>query len=157
MDEILIKPKSQAELDAFLARTNGRVIGNDAVPDAPAGSGIQVAPEFKVPTQYIVKVDPARFDLSSFNADAQRAGLSGATVFSSEEAARLLAGIVKEKAAGLSVSPNFVAESNALLFQTEEAPIPGSGYEDALIPNLPRGDTYSRIGEWVVGLPQSIG
>ncbi|WP_223299826.1 EamA family transporter, partial [Meiothermus taiwanensis] len=26
-----------------------------------------------------------------------------------------------------------------------------------LIPNLPRGDTYSRIGEWVVGLPQSIG
>jgi hypothetical protein len=67
LDEILIKPKSQAELDAFLARTNGRVIGNDAVPDAPAGSGIQVAPEFKVPTQYIVKVDPARFDLSSFN------------------------------------------------------------------------------------------
>lgn len=108
------------------------MIGNDAVPDAPAGSGIQVAPEFKVPTQYIVKVDPARFDLSSFNADAQRAGLSGATVFSSEEAARLLAGIVKEKAAGLSVSPNFVAESNALLFQTEEAPIPGGGYEDAL-------------------------
>ncbi|WP_220452102.1 hypothetical protein, partial [Meiothermus taiwanensis] len=34
---------------------------------------------------------------------------------------------------------------------------PGGSFDAVVIPNLPRGDTYSRIGEWVVGLPQSIG
>jgi len=132
LDEILINPKSQAELDAFLSRTGGTVIGNDAVPDPPPGSGIQIRPEYKNPTQYLVRVDPTRFDLGSFKADAEKSGLSGATVFSSDAAARLLAGIVKEKAAGLSVSPNFVAEGDAILHRTEEQPLSGGGYEDAL-------------------------
>jgi hypothetical protein len=132
LDEILIRPKSQAELEAFLSRTGGSVIGDDAVPEPPPGSGIQLRPEDRTPTLYTVRVDPRRFDLGSFKADAEKAGLSGATAFSSEEAARLLAGIVREKAAGLRVSPNFVGEGAALLFQTEEQPLPGGGYEDAL-------------------------
>ncbi|WP_299432482.1 S8/S53 family peptidase [uncultured Meiothermus sp.] len=132
LDEILINPRSQAELDAFLSRTNGLLIGNNTVPEPPAGSGIQIRPEYKTPTQYLVKVDPTRFDLGSFKADAEKSGLSGATVFSSDGAARLLAGIVREKAAGLSVSPNFVAEGDALLYRTEEQPLSGGGYEDAL-------------------------
>lgn len=130
LDEIIINPKSQAELDAFLARTGGSLIGNNAVPEPPAGSGIQLKPEYKTPTQYTVKVNPARFDLNSFKSDAQKSGLSGATAFSSEGAARLLAGIVKEKAAGLKVSPNFVAEGSGLLFSTEENPA-GAGFDDA--------------------------
>lgn len=130
VNEMLIAPKDQAELDGFLSRTNGILIGNDAVPEAPQGSGIQIKPEFKQATQHIVRVDPSRFELAGLNADAQKSGLSGATAFSSDSAARLLAGVAKEKANGLKVSPNFVAEGSAVLFSTQENPS-GAGFDDA--------------------------
>jgi hypothetical protein len=130
-DEILIRPKDDAELRAFLERTGGTVIGDDRVPEPPPGSGIQLRPEDRVPTLYVVRVDPTRFSLEGFEANAQRAGLRGATVFSGERAARLLAGIVGERVRGLEVSPNFVAEPAAVLFRTEEHPSGGS-FEDAL-------------------------
>jgi hypothetical protein len=130
-DEILIRPKDDAELRAFLERTGGTVIGDDRVPEPPPGSGIQLRPEDRVPTLYVVRVDPTRFSLEGFEANAQRAGLRGATVFSGERAARLLAGIVGERVRGLKVSPNFVAEPADVLFRTEEHPSGGS-FEDAL-------------------------
>jgi hypothetical protein len=130
-DEILIRPKDDAELRAFLERTGGTVIGDDRVPEPPPGSGIQLQPEDRVPTLYVVRVDPTRFSLEGFEANAQRAGLRGATVFSGERAARLLAGIVGERVRGLKVSPNFVAEPADVLFRTEEHPLGGS-FEDAL-------------------------
>jgi hypothetical protein len=130
-DEILIRPKDDAELQGFLQRTGGTVIGDDRVPEPPPGSGIQLRPEDRVPTLYVVRVDPTRFSLEGFEANAQRAGLRGATVFSGERAARLLAGIVGERVRGLKVSPNFVAEPADVLFRTEEHPSGGS-FEDAL-------------------------
>jgi len=130
-DEILIRPEGDAELQAFLERTGGTVIGDDRVPEPPPGSGIQLRPEDRVPTLYVVRVDPTRFSLEGFEANAQRAGLRGATVFSGERAARLLAGIVGERVRGLKVSPNFVAEPADILFRTEEHPSDGS-FEDAL-------------------------
>jgi hypothetical protein len=130
-DEILIRPKDDAELQGFLQRTGGTVIGDDRVPEPPPGSGIQLRPEDRVPTLYVVRVDPTRFSLEGFEANAQRAGLRGATVFSGERAARLLAGIVGERVRGLKVSPNFVAEPADILFRTEEHPLGGS-FEDAL-------------------------
>lgn len=130
-DEILIRPKDNAELQAFLTRTGGTVIGDDRVPEPPPGSGIQLRPEDRVPTLYTVRVDPSRFSLEGLEANAQRAGLQGATAFSSERAARLLAGVVGERVRGLQVSPNFVAEGSDLLFRTEEHPS-GAGFEDAL-------------------------
>jgi len=132
-DEILIRPKDDAELQAFLQRTGGTVIGDDRVPEPPPGSGIQLRPEDRVPTLYVVRVDPTRFSLEGFEANAQRAGLRGATVFSGERAARLLAGIVGERVRGLKVSPNFVAEPADILFRTEEHPLgSGESFEDAL-------------------------
>jgi hypothetical protein len=130
-DEILIRPKDDAELQGFLQRTGGTVIGDDRVPEPPPGSGIQLRPEDRVPTLYVVRVDPTRFSLEGFEANAQRAGLRGATVFSGERAARLLAGIVGERVRGLKVSPNFVAEPAAVLFRTWEHRSDGS-FEDAL-------------------------
>jgi hypothetical protein len=131
--EILIRPKDDAELQAFLQRTGGAVIGDDRVPEPPPGSGIQLRPEDRVPTLYVVRVDPTRFSLEGFEANAQRAGLRGATVFSGERAARLLAGIVGERVRGLKVSPNFVAEPADVLFRTEEHPLgSGGSFEDAL-------------------------
>jgi hypothetical protein len=132
-DEILIRPKDDAELQGFLQRTGGTVIGDDRVPEPPPGSGIQLRPEDRVPTLYVVRVDPTRFSLEGFEANAQRAGLRGATVFSGERAARLLAGIVGERVRGLKVSPNFVAEPADILFRTEEHPLgSGGSFEDAL-------------------------
>jgi serine protease len=132
-DEILIRPKDDAELRAFLQRTGGTVIGDDRVPEPPPGSGIQLRPEDRVPTLYVVRVEPTRFSLEGFEANAQRAGLRGATVFSGERAARLLAGIVGERVRGLKVSPNFVAEPADVLFRTQEHPLgSGGSFEDAL-------------------------
>ena len=65
-DEILIRPEGDAELQAFLERTGGTVIGDDRVPEPPPGSGIQLRPEDRVPTLYVVRVDPTRFSLEGF-------------------------------------------------------------------------------------------
>jgi hypothetical protein len=119
-NEILLSPADGAELNDFLSRYGGEVIGSDAIPAPPAELGLQLDPEALKPRQYTIRLDPSGFALDTFAADAERAGLKGEVKISASDAARLLALIAREAAAGTRISPNFVAE--AQLERTEEHP-----------------------------------
>jgi hypothetical protein len=129
------------------------VVRSDAVPEPPAGAGINMDAQYRQATQYLVRVDTSAVDLGTFAADASRAGFAGRVRISDEVAARLLALAARERAAGARVSPNFVGLNQGLLWQTEEHPIDAIRFVDAL--GISRfGATGSRSGvarawQWV--------
>src|SRR5262249_19653406 len=112
VNEVLIAPKDQAELDAFLARYQATVVADNAVPPPPAALGITLDPALNQATEYTVRVDASRFGLSRFESDARAAGIGGTVAISSEAAAELLALVVHESSSGLKIGPNFVFESH---------------------------------------------
>jgi len=131
VDELLVAPADEEELRGVLDRTGGRVVGTNAVPDAPRGSRIIVEDTFKRPTRYVVRVDASRFPLDSFKDDAAKRGLRGTYRISSEAAARLLALASHEQLLGTRVTPNFLYQPDAMLHRTRERPLPGNLSDDA--------------------------
>lgn len=142
VNEVLLSPKSQSELQDFLNRYGGAVLANNAVPTPPADSGITLDPKYTQPTEYLIKVDPARLSLANFKADAERGGLGGSFRISSEDGAKLLALVAHELAGGRGASPNFVGKADApgdtVLLKTDE----GSGNDAFKWPEF--GDTGSQ-------------
>src|SRR5262249_46922860 len=124
LDEVIVPA---ADLDAFVARYHGRVVGSDAVPVPPKELGLAVTD--LAPTQYTVHVDGSAFDPSSFASDAARAGIKGEVAISSDAALKLLALVTREKANGVHVSPNFVGQASGLLSSTREHPT-NNGFRD---------------------------
>jgi hypothetical protein len=120
-NELMLAPKSAAELAAFLARYGGVVLRDNAVPPAPADLGVTIDPSYAMPTMYLVRLDPSTFSTAAFTGDAQDAGVHGSVTISDGASASLLAIFAHERAAGLDVSPNFVLTPSALLNSTSEA------------------------------------
>lgn len=152
LGEVAVYPTNQAELDGFLSRHGGTVIGTNAVPEPPAGLGITLDPNYKTPTEYLVKVDASTFDPKTFAVDMNRLGVGGAFKFSSDEGVRLMALITNEKASGHKVSPNYVNSPNAVMLSTREQPS-GGGFDDAFSASLfPRyqnnGSKASVVQAW---------
>ncbi len=121
-NQVLIIPKNQQELDSFLARYSGTIIGTNAVPEPPARLGVVLDPKYKVPAEYLVRVDATSFDPKSFTADATRIGLRGAFKFSSEKGLKLMALITHEKASGHRMRLNYLYEGHGVLLSTQERP-----------------------------------
>jgi hypothetical protein len=119
-NELMIAPKSAAELAAFLTRYGGVVLRDNAVPATPAGFGVTIDPSYAKPTMMLVRLDPSTFSTAAFVGDAQDAGVSGAVTISDGTSSNLLAIFAHERAAGLDVSPNFVFTPSALLNSTSE-------------------------------------
>jgi Subtilase family len=130
-NQILITPKDQTELTAFLTKYGGTVIGNNAVPDPPTNSGIQMDAKFKQATQYVVQLDPSGVDLSSFKTDAQSLNASGESVISSENGARILALVAHESLAKITLSANFIFQQDALINASQERPSGGGNFDNA--------------------------
>jgi Subtilase family len=120
-NEIVIAPKDSAELDDFVKRYGATVLGDNTVPTPPPELGLTPDPSVMKATEYLVQLDPSKFDLASFVADAHAANVGGKVTISSESAAKLLAIAVHETAAGLTVSPNFVFDAQGVLTTTQEA------------------------------------
>ena len=125
-DEIILKPASQDELDAFLARYGGTILrdgtarlipGETPAPGVPADSG-----------WYLIKVDPAKSSLSDFTANLDADGLGGNWTFSSQDAARLSALALRERSK--VISPNFLTEFTQAC-EICEHPTTGGGNLDA--------------------------
>lgn len=129
-DELLVYPRNEQELRAFLARTGGEVVGTNAVPEPPEGRGIALKPSFREPTAYVVRVDATRFPLDHFRAEAAKRGLRGLYRFSSMETAHVVALATHERLKGVRVMPNFVMQPNSMLHRTEEGP-KGNGFINA--------------------------
>lgn len=128
-NEVVLRVKSDAERDAFLAATGGEVLDSDVVPEPPAFLGVTLDARFRQATTLRVRVDLSRADLAGFADDATRAGLAGAAAISSEDGARLLALVAHQQAAGGSAAPNFVGTSAGLFRATRDHPV-GSGNVD---------------------------
>lgn len=125
INEVLLSPKSQSELQDFLNRYGGVVLSNNAVPAPPPGSGIILDPKYAQPTEYLIKIDPAKLDLTNFKADAEKAGLGGTFKISSDGGAKLLALVAHELAGGQGATANFVGQGDApgdtVLLKTKES------------------------------------
>ena len=124
-NELLVYPKSDAELTAFLARRKAVVLSDSELVLAAALPGVPLAPHVR---QVAVRVgQPA--DTAALGADATAAGVTGAFAFSSEAGAQVVATAAAEVAGGLKVAPNFVAASTGMLRSTKEMVV-GQGWAD---------------------------
>lgn len=125
VNEVLLSPKGQGELRDFLTRYGGVVLSNNAVPNPPPGSGIALDPKYAQPTEYLIKIDPAKLELSTFKSDAEKVGLGGSFKISNDGGARLLALVAHALANGQGASANFVGQGDAsgdtVLLQTKES------------------------------------
>jgi hypothetical protein len=96
VDEVVYRPKSKADLDAFLAEYNGAVIRDGTPLLLP-----EVAARSNAPPEssgwYLIRIDPQRSSLSDLATNMERGGSRGLYRFSSEDAARLLALLAREK------------------------------------------------------------
>lgn len=149
-DEVVIEPRSQAELDDFLARYDGVVVADDRVPEPPAGLGVTLAPEDTVAHGYTVRVGTLP-SLDSLEREAGTRGMRGAYRFSSDDAARLITLTTLERNRDLLVAPNWVMTGDAMLHSTEEHPLSGGGFRNAFDFNDFRGRTFgdgSRSTVW---------
>jgi hypothetical protein len=153
-NEVVIVPKSQSELDQFVAKYKGKIIGDNSVPTPPPALGKTLEPADAKATEYAVPIDPSGVDYNDFTALAGRK-VGGKFTLSSEDAARLLAVTVRESANGLSVSPNFSQTSHAVLRATQEQPI-GAGFADAFnvgqFPRFQQGGSRASVTaawQWV--------
>lgn len=117
LDEVRIRPRNQEELDAFVARVGGQVVGDNSIPDAPAELQRTTQAD---PQEFLVRFDSTGYSSATLTTDAARAGLGGAMRFSSEHALSFFARVTHEAASGIRVWPNFMVYGDALLTATNE-------------------------------------
>jgi hypothetical protein len=131
---VLVRPASQEQLDAFLARYEGVVLSNDTVPEPPPQLGITLTDEQRRPVEYRVKINLAKVDPSDFAADAAFAGVGGRLSFSSQDGLLTLAGVADAVVAGFDASPDFISQPQqafpTTLLRTNERPT-GATFTDA--------------------------
>jgi len=120
VNEVVFRPKNQDELRAFLEEYNGTIL-RDGTPILIPGATQIAVPE---PSGwYLIQVDLNRSSLDDFLQNMTDAKLGGTLVFSSKDAARLIALIARETRKGWKVSPNFVTK----FCTVKEHPISGGG------------------------------
>lgn len=118
-NELLVYPKSDAELSAFLSRREAVVLSDTDLVLAAALPGATLTPHTR---QVAVRVNQLA-DTAALGANATAAGVTGAFTFSSQAAAQLVATAAAEVAGGLKVAPNFVASAAGhLMRSTQEMP-----------------------------------
>lgn len=131
---VLLRPESDAVLSDFLARYEGTVISNNTVPEPPASLGIELTPDDRKATEYLVAINLTRVNPDSFADDAAAIGMGGFLEISSQDGLLTLAAITNAVATGFDASPNYVAYPTQAfpltLLRTEERPA-GGGFRDA--------------------------
>ena len=108
LDEVRITPRNATELQEFLARTHGSVVGDDAVPEPPASFGITLTADQRAAKEYVVHLDGSAGDVAALAEEARKLGIGGTSRFSSERAQSFFARVTHEAVSGVRVQPNFV-------------------------------------------------
>ncbi len=147
-DAVILRPDSPVELQAFLERYDGRVIGTDAVPAPPPGLGRTVAPAARRPTEYLVRVDASQMPLAGFAEDAAQTHLGTHATFSDTLGEKLMALSAREQANGVSASLSYVFTSDAVRLQTRERPSGGvnlDAYNASQFPRFQSGGSRASV------------
>lgn len=97
---ILVTPRSDAELQDFLTRYGGTVIGDNTIPIPPPALGVTLTDEQRKPTEFVVRIDLSRVDAGGLAADARAAELGGSMKFSSEAGLGTFVQMLDARAAG---------------------------------------------------------
>jgi hypothetical protein len=130
-NQVIVIPKNQTELDAFLQRYDGKIVSSNEIPEPPTELGISLSAEQRRANEYTVEVNTAKIDSTGFVADAAKIELGGTFLFSSNDGLKLLALVTKELAAGVAAVPNYIAEPHQILLRTQEQPTGTNVYDDA--------------------------
>jgi len=121
---VLVRPKSAADLQSFLARYDGTVVGDDTIPEPPPERGITLTAEERKPTAFKVRINLAKANAERMSANAAAAGLTGRMTFSSDAGLRTFACAVDATVAGFRVSRDYVYHSDqafpVTLFSSQE-------------------------------------
>lgn len=124
---VLLKPKSAADLQSFLDRYDGTIIDDDTIPEPPPELGITLTAEQRKPTQFKVRINLARVNVTGLPANGAAVGLTGTLEFSSEAGMRTFAGILDARAAGFRASGDYISYGHQAfpltMFKTEERQI----------------------------------
>lgn len=121
---VLVKPKDAAELQAFVDRVGGTIVGDDTIPQAPKELDLVLTDAQRAPTQWKVRIDPSKANVTGMAANAAKVDLVGRTAFSSDLGLRTLATLLDAKAAGFRVSASYLHRGDQVfpttLFATQE-------------------------------------
>jgi Subtilase family len=135
---VLLKPRNDADLQAFLVRYHGTIVGDDALPQLPADFGITLTPEQRKPLHFKIRLALTDEHLRAVAANSAAAGLTGALRFSSRAGLQTFATVIAAAAAGFHVSGDFISHADqafpVTLLQTQERakpPAAGGGFDDA--------------------------
>jgi hypothetical protein len=111
-NEVRIRPRSAADLEAFLNKYGGVVIHDGSIPQLP---GLEAHGQAAAPPdgRYLVRIDLQRVPTDRLVQQMEQAGARGAHRFSSRDAAQLIALITGER--GWQISPNLLLHGNAIL------------------------------------------
>jgi hypothetical protein len=104
-DQLVVHPKDQAALLAFLARYHGTVLVDRSIPKTLERKTMP-ATGFS-----LVRVDPSASPIDDLEVNAQRTNIKGTIRFSSEAAARLAALVVRERST-IEIGVNLVLRTN---------------------------------------------
>lgn len=105
VNEVEFSPSSQGDLNDFLQQYGGKVLRDSRVMIITE-EGASLGPPAPFDNTYLIQVDLARSPLNDIERNMAAAGITGHFTFSSEDAARLSALLVRD--AGRDLSPNFV-------------------------------------------------
>jgi Subtilase family len=152
-NELVVATADRAEAEALAARLGGRIVDDDSVPAPPAALGLQPTADALRATRYVVRVDPATASLDDFAANAARATFGGDFGISSTDAARLLALVTAEQAAGRNVVPNMLGEPHFVLNATSEcanaaAGCIGNAFTDKRFQEVEGTSQTNVLGAW---------
>ncbi len=133
---VVVRPKSDAELQDLLARYGGTVVDDNTIPEPPPELGITLTDEQRKPSEFVVRIDLAKVDTSSVAANASAAGLTGVLEFSSDAGLRTFAGNLEAKALGFTTVSDWVSHA-------DQVPLPVGAYEVLLsTQEQPTGATF---------------
>ncbi len=122
-DEIILAPESDGELADFLKLYNGRVVNDGSFQSPPDSLDYE---NLRLPLEssgfYVIKVDLDTIDFESFHTNMTNAGLIGPFKFSTVNAARLAALVVKEQSQGKIISNNnlLTPSTDCVIDRTQE-------------------------------------
>jgi len=105
---LLIRPRTSDDLQRFVARYGGEIVQDNSVPALPAAFGVTLTDAQRAPTEYLVRIDLSRVDVSRFGTLAARAGWQGVVEFSSDAGLRTFTGALDARDQGFRADANFV-------------------------------------------------